>query len=678
MGVPERIGRYEIVAEIGRGAMGSVFKARDPIVGRIVALKTIHSAALAGEQSHEYRARFQREARASGVLAHPGIVPVFDVGEDEGAPFLVMEFVDGRTLADAMKKGERFPLDRVCDIGQQIAEALGYAHRQGVIHRDIKPANVLLTSREVYGSERPRITDFGIAKLAASEITTHGQLLGTPSFMPPEQFTGTPVDGRADLFSLGVILYSLATGEQPFAGETMTAVSYKVVYTEPIPPSKLNPAISPRLQAAILKCLAKNPAERYQTGEEVAQELTAIRLSPGAAANLTALPALDADATLGPVQAGVTAGSLPPSPVSSLRLGEPSAPLTVQANSATAQTKPASSTGSGTGTGQKRKPVTVETLFAVILLGIAGLGIAIAGGWFTFQHLIDLAMHKHPQVSAPVSQPVQPVVTVPQVSTTQPTADQSQTNGAQTSGAQMSGVQTSGAQTTGAQTTTPAASAPAANAPSSATGSAPTAASAAPAKTTAKNSASPASKQAALKAKSSAKAVPPSAANLMVAKTGPVPAPPASSPAVPPSAATAAPAPASPGVAAAANPAPAAFNPRKLDPNASTKLKIELSKLPGGLPVNVEMNRKPYLSFVTGDKTDLENLYVPAGVQEFRVVIESGGQNFGSNVVSDDFKAKKKKTLKVELLQDGHSPSKIATPLGKDTQVFLSFPLLSF
>ena len=243
MGVPKLIGRYEIVEELGRGAMGSVFKAKDPAVGRIVALKTIHTTALEGAQSEEYRTRFYREARASGVLAHPGIVPVFDVGEDQGAPFLVMEFVEGRTLGEAIKKGERFTLDRVCEIGQQIAEALGYAHRQGVIHRDIKPANILMTSKEVYGSERPRITDFGIAKLASSDITTTGQLLGTPSFMPPEQFTGSPIDGRADLFSLGVILYSLATGEQPFPGETMTAVSYKVVYTEPVPPAKLNPAI---------------------------------------------------------------------------------------------------------------------------------------------------------------------------------------------------------------------------------------------------------------------------------------------------------------------------------------------------------------------------------------------------------------------------------------------------
>jgi serine/threonine protein kinase len=662
MDVPERIGRYEIVAEIGRGAMGSVFKARDPVVGRIVALKTIHSAALAGDQSLEYRARFQREARASGVLAHPGIVPVFDVGEDEGAPFLVMEFVDGRTLADAMKKGERFSLDRVCDIGQQIAEALGYAHRQGVIHRDIKPANVLLTSREIYGSERPRITDFGIAKLAASEITTHGQLLGTPSFMPPEQFTGTPVDGRADLFSLGVILYSLATGEQPFAGETMTAVSYKVVYTEPIPPSKLNPAISPRLQAAILKCLAKNPAERFQTGEEVAQELQANRFNLGATANPAAPPSpLDADATLGPAQASVTSASLPPGVVTT----HPSAIAPIPN---TAQTNPASvtgaGTGSGTGTGKKRKPVPVETVFALVLLAIAGLGIAIAGGWFTFQHLINVAFHKHAQVSAPVSQPVQPVVTIPQVSTSEP-AGQSQTNPAQTNAAQ-----TNGAQTNGTQPATPAAGAPSGSAPGPANGPAGKAPQPAPAKTTAATPASPPAKPSAGKSKSSAQATPPPPQSQAAANTGAAPTPPASSQPAP------SPATAAASSAAAANPAATAFNPRKLDPNSSTKLKIELSKLPSGLPVNVNMNKKPYLSFVTGDKTDLENLYVPAGVQEFRVVIKSGGQEFDSKGISGDFKAKKKKTLRIELMQNGVSLPNATVPLPKDAQVFASFPFI--
>ncbi len=270
--------------------MGSVFLARDPVMERTVALKTILSVALASEQGSEFRERFYREARAAGSLAHPGIVPVFDAGEQEGVPFLVMEFVKGQTLADALRKGQRATLDRVCEIGQQLAEALGYAHRQGVIHRDIKPANILMTSREAYGSERPRITDFGVAKLVAGEITTTGQLLGTPAFMPPEQFTGQPIDGRTDLFSLGVIMYWMAVGEQPFSGETMTSVSYKVVHTEPIPPSKLNPSIPLRLERVILRCLAKNPAERYQTGEDVAQDLAALRVDTTSSNLRTAMP----------------------------------------------------------------------------------------------------------------------------------------------------------------------------------------------------------------------------------------------------------------------------------------------------------------------------------------------------------------------------------------------------
>jgi len=283
MSTSKNIGRYELIDELGHGAMGSVFRAHDPAMNRDVALKTILPVALAGEQGDEFRQRFYREARAAGALAHPGIVPVFDVGEHEGVPFLVMEFVKGQTLDNAIKKGGRFTLERVCEIGQQIADALGYAHRNGVIHRDIKPANILLTSPEAYGDERPKITDFGVAKLTAGEITTTGQLLGTPAFMPPEQFTGAPIDGRADLFSLGVILYWMATGEQPFPGETVTAVSYKIVHTEPIPPSKLNPAVPPELEGVILKCLAKSPATRYQTGEEIAQDLALLRAGSRAA-----------------------------------------------------------------------------------------------------------------------------------------------------------------------------------------------------------------------------------------------------------------------------------------------------------------------------------------------------------------------------------------------------------
>jgi serine/threonine-protein kinase len=303
MTIPKTIGRYEIIDQLGEGAMGAVYRGRDPVMGREVAVKTILAVALASQQSGEYRTRFYREARAAGALAHPGIVPVFDVGEQDDMPYLVMEFVQGQTLADAMKKGQRFTMERVCEIGQQIAEALGYAHRKGVIHRDIKPANILMTSKEVHGIERPRITDFGVAKLAAGDITSTGQMLGTPAFMPPEQFTGAPVDARTDLFSLGVILYWMATGEQPFPGETMTTVSYKIVHTEPVPPAKLNPAIPAGMEAVILKCLSKSPLDRYQTGDELARALMDVRTGTAAANMKTAAPMAtmsggDAEATL--------------------------------------------------------------------------------------------------------------------------------------------------------------------------------------------------------------------------------------------------------------------------------------------------------------------------------------------------------------------------------------------
>ncbi len=576
MSAPKVIGRYEIVEELGRGAMGSVFKARDPLVGRIVALKTIHSMALEGAQSEEYRARFYREARASGVLTHPGIVPVFDVGEHEGAPFLVMEFVEGRTLAEAMKKGERYTLDRACEIGRQIAEALGYAHRRGVIHRDIKPANILMTSREVYGTERPRITDFGIAKLAASEITTTGQLLGTPSFMPPEQFTGSPVDGRADLFSLGVILYSIATGEQPFPGETMTAVSYKVVHTEPVPPSKLNPAIPARLEAIIHKCLAKSPADRYQTGEELAQDLAAMR---SGATGMHAAPAAAAggsDVTLGP---GAAAASAAPRPAQRPAAKQPS------------------------------RPMKFESIFAVILLAVAGVGAVAAGGWFWLAHHKQAAPAQQEAATTPAPPPVtQTPLPAPAPEEAPPPA------------------------------LTPAASTP---------------------------PATPAAKPAPGGEKSNSTKPGP--------KPGPTPAPQtAASEPTPAPAKLSTPAPAAASTQPASN-TPGSFDPHKLDPNKSGRLKIDVGKFPTGLPFTVEMNKQPYVHFITGDAASLDNLHVPPGVQAFRVSFKSGGQEWDSNTVSEDFKAKKRKTLKIQLMAEGKAQSKITVPISKSAQLFLSF-----
>jgi serine/threonine-protein kinase len=597
MGDPKCIGRYEIVEELGRGAMGSVFKARDPAVGRIVALKTIHSAALEGAQSEEYRARFYREARASGVLAHPGIVPVFDVGEDAGAPFLVMEFVEGRTLADVQKKGERYSLDRISEIGQQLADALGYAHRQGVIHRDIKPANILMTSREVYGSERPRITDFGIAKLAASEITSTGQLLGTPSFMPPEQFTGAPIDGRADLFSLGVILYNLATGEQPFPGETMTAVSYKVVYTEPIPPAKLNPAIPARYEAVILKCLAKSPADRYQTGEELAQDLAAMRTNSTPSVMQTGAPLLataDSNVTLAP---GSVARSIPPAPPPGAQKAA------MQPGQMPAPKKPS-------------KPTQFESMFGIALLCVACAAVVIAGGLYWYAHRKPPAPPPAVVVPVPPQQqnPPAPVVQPPGTVPTPPVAGPEKSPDKSPSG-------------------TP---------PASPTPAKPSAGKAVAAKP---SSAQPA----------------PAPSKPVVASAPPAPANPA---------------PANPAPAKSQTPAPApttAFDPRKADPNKNGKLKIDVSKFPKGLSFTILLNKQPYIRFTTGDGSSLDNLYAPPGMQEFRVSFKSAGQEWDAKPLSSDFKAKKAKTLKVQLLENGKADSKIALPINNDATLSISF-----
>ena len=583
MATQKTIGRYVIVAELGRGAMGSVYKATDPAVGRTVAIKTIHTTALEGAQSAEYRERFQREARASGVLAHPGIVPVFDVGENEGAPFIVMEFVEGRTLSDALKKGERFTVERVCEIGEQLADALGYAHRQGVIHRDIKPANILLTSPEVYGAERPRITDFGIAKLAASELTSTGQLLGTPSFMPPEQFTGAPIDGRADLFSLGVILYAMATGEQPFPGDSMTSVSYKVVNSDPIPPSRLNPAIPARLESVIMKCLAKNPADRYQTGEELAHDLEAVRMNTVAGSLRTAVPG-GAGAT------DVTLAAIP------------SARHYPLAQVPTAKQMPGQTRGT--------KSAFMSAWSIAILAAVVVVAAAAVGGWYFFSHR---------------NQPHQPQ---------QQVADRSL--GPKPFGGNL----------------TPAPPAPA---PAPAI---------VPEKTPAPAIAPTPQKPPASK---------PAVVKTSPAGDKPAPAPVASKPPVQPAASNPQPPPAPSMPQPSPAPAVAAFDPRKADPNTNAKLKIELAKFPSGLQFSVELNNRPYLQFVTGDGSSLDSLFVPPGVQQMRAVLKSGGQQWDSNTLSGEFKAKKRRTLKIQLKVEDEAQSKITLPIAKDAQLALSW-----
>ena len=398
MGTPKTIGRYEIVDELGQGAMGTVFRAHDPSMDRMVALKTILMGALLGSHGDEFRQRFYREARAAGALAHPGIVPVFDVGEHEGQPYLVMEYVNGRTLADAMKKGERVSMDRVCEIGQQLAEALGHAHRKGVVHRDIKPANILMTNAEAYGIERPRITDFGVAKMTAGEITTTGQMLGTPAFMPPEQFTGAPIDGRTDLFSLGVILYWMATGEQPFPGETMTTVSYKIVHTEPVPPARLNPLVPALLDKVIMKCLSKSPADRYQSGEELAHALGEVRSGATPASLQTVVPEMttgskDENATLDATP------SLRPRPVTSSGQGAGAA-AAFGIKPLTSEVGPAAKSRTG-----------MVAAVAAIVLATAG-----ACGWFVLHSRSQATATQAAPAPAPETTQTTPATTTPEAS----------------------------------------------------------------------------------------------------------------------------------------------------------------------------------------------------------------------------------------------------------------------
>ncbi|MGH9791384.1 MAG: serine/threonine-protein kinase, partial [Candidatus Acidiferrales bacterium] len=275
----QRIGRYEVLEELGRGAMGAVYKARDPQIGRIVAIKIILTAGRDPEELAQYKLRFYREAQTAGQLSHPGIVTIHDIAEDEnGQPYLVMEFVDGITLHRMLRPAhsghlpERLPLDQALDIGAQVAEALDFAHKRGVIHRDVKPGNILITA-----DGRTKIADFGIAKFADAESTRSSTVIGTPAYMAPELLRGGTVDARSDIFSAGAMLYWILTGQKPFPGEDLTSVSFKVVYTDPPRPTEVVPELPPDLDTVISRCLAKNPAERYPTAKDLAADLQLVR-----------------------------------------------------------------------------------------------------------------------------------------------------------------------------------------------------------------------------------------------------------------------------------------------------------------------------------------------------------------------------------------------------------------
>ena len=263
----KKIGRYRIVSELGRGAMGIVYKAEDPNLDRLVALKTIILEEDSAGRA-EYQKRFMLEAKAAGKLNHPNIVTVFDYGEHEGLAYLAMELVEGTDLRSRLQK-EAIPAAESVEIARQVAEGLAYAHARGVVHRDIKPGNVMIN-----GGGQAKIMDFGLARMRmADHKTSTGMVLGTPRYMSPEQISGEPVDQRSDLFSLGIVLYEMLTGTRLFAGEDMTQVQHLITTTEHVPPTRQVAGLPPMVDFIVARALKKDPAVRYQDAREFAADL---------------------------------------------------------------------------------------------------------------------------------------------------------------------------------------------------------------------------------------------------------------------------------------------------------------------------------------------------------------------------------------------------------------------
>lgn len=292
--------------------MGVVYKAQDPTIGRVVALKTVRLDVHGLENENVLR-RFKNEARAAGILNHPNIVTIYDAGEQDGLFYMAMEFIEGTTLHAMLMERRVLPPEEIIEITRQICKGLDYAHSQGIIHRDIKPANIMITANGAV-----KIMDFGIAK-AGGGMTSTGQVLGTPNYMSPEQVKGKPLDGRSDLFSLGVVLYEMATGEKPFVGQNVTTIIYKIVHENPIPPRDLDVTIHPGLSAVVTRALAKQPDERYQTGAALVDDLENYKsvgsnLSPTAVLPTSAVSVSDATQVLG--QSGAAAAGAAPARVS--------------------------------------------------------------------------------------------------------------------------------------------------------------------------------------------------------------------------------------------------------------------------------------------------------------------------------------------------------------------------
>lgn len=273
----KKIGRYEIISEIGRGAMGVVYLAKDPVIDRQLAIKTIRLMGLMKDETDEFLKRFYQEAKAAGGLSHPNIVTIHDAGFDREAElhYIAMEYIPGKTLKEIIKQKVPLKFEEKAMIFEKISDAMTYAHSKGIVHRDIKPANIIIS-----GPDSIKITDFGIAKLPASHLTTDGQYLGTPSYMSPEQILGKSVDLRSDIFSFGIVAYELISYRKPFSGNNLTEVSHKIAYENPIPLKEIVPDCPEVLLYIVDKSLSKDPNLRFQSANEISKELKNYLLLP--------------------------------------------------------------------------------------------------------------------------------------------------------------------------------------------------------------------------------------------------------------------------------------------------------------------------------------------------------------------------------------------------------------
>jgi len=393
-----KAGRYEVVRELGRGSMGIVYQGFDPIIGRTVAIKTMLTEGLSPEEYKEFRARFQREAQAAGVLSHPNIVNVFDYGEDNGVLYLIMEFLEGTSLEKLVEGKKVLPIETIIPMCEQVCGALDHAHQRGIVHRDIKPANIMILNNGM-----AKVTDFGIAKMVSMGMTQAGLVLGTPNYMSPEQVKGRQVDGRSDIFSLGVILYDLVTGEKPFPGQNITTVIYKIINENPVPPRELDATIHPGLSFVICKALAKSPQERYQTCRELAEDLKNYRQLGGQATPasatmiLKALPVPEAAVQQRPAQPAERRPAPPAVPVQRTQV-EPPQPASPAPAPVQIVAPPPS----------HQKPRTSPLVWVLItLLGVAILGIV--GGYYYLQN----AKNNRPAANLPSGQTTSAATNLP-------------------------------------------------------------------------------------------------------------------------------------------------------------------------------------------------------------------------------------------------------------------------